>query len=244
MVYATISEGYRPGGLNRDPGLVVTAGTIEYMPDVLTNYELGWKTMSADGRVRFNGAFYYSDWEDVQYTIYSFALSACCGNVYNLGDATIRGFEADITGLITDQWSVSAGLSINDGETKGDFVLPSGLLTVPDATELPNVPESKGYLSSRYEFDMSGFDAYAQFVWSFTGFSYNEIRPSVRASQSGYQILNLRAGINQGDWGIDAFINNAMDEVAEIYVAARPYQPTTTTNRPRTYGLKYWKRFN
>ncbi len=242
MVYVTVSEGYRPGGLNRDPGLAAV-GAAEYIPDVLTNYEFGWKAMLMDQRVRFNGAFYFSDWEDVQYTIYEFALSRCCGSVYNLADAEIMGFEASLTALVSDHWTLSAALAYNDGETKGDFVLASGRLPVPDGTELPNVPEWKGNITSRYEFNVSNLDAYWQFAWIYTGESYNEIRPDSRTLQDSYNILNLRAGIDQGKWGVDAFVNNVTDEVAEIYVSARPYEPSTTTNRPLSYGLKYWRRF-
>jgi len=243
MVYVTVSEGYRPGGLNRDPGLATTVGTVEFTPDVLTNYEFGWKTMLMDQRVRFNGAFYFSDWEDVQYTIYDFTLSRCCGTVYNLADAEIMGFEASLTALASDQLTLTAALAYNDGETKGDFVLFNGRLAVPDGTQLPNVPEWKANASARYEFNVSNFDAYWQAVLTFTGDSFNEIRPDVRAPQDSYTILNLRAGIARGKWGVDAFVNNVTDEVADIYVSARPYEPSTTTNRPLSYGLKYWRRF-
>jgi outer membrane receptor protein involved in Fe transport len=243
MVYATISEGYRPGGLNRDPGLAVV-GAFEYLPDVLTNYEIGWKTTLADGRVRFNGAFYYSDWEDVQFTIYDFALSACCGSVYNLADAEIFGFEADVTAAVTDQLTLSAALAFNEGETSDDYVLPVGRGTpVPKGTELPNVPEWKGNVSARYAFQLSDFDAYWQAALIYSDGSWNEIRPDRRARQDSYTLLNLRAGISKQDWGIDVFIDNATDEVADIYVAPRPYEPSITTNRPLTYGAKYWKRF-
>ena len=77
----------------------------------------------------------------------------------------------------------------------------------------------------------------------YTGESFNEIRPDQRSPQDSYNILNLRAGIGKGNWGVDAFVNNATDEVADIYVSARPYEPSTTTNRPLSYGLKYWNRF-
>jgi len=242
MVYFTASEGYRPGGLNRDPGLAAV-GAAAYIPDVLTNYEFGWKTTLADGRVRLNGAAYISDWESVQYTIYDFGLSRCCGSVYNLGDAEIKGFEVDITALVSDQWTFSASVAYNDGETKGDFELFNGRLAVPDGTELPNVPEWKGNFWTRYGFDMGDFDAFVQAAWSFTGSSFNEIRPDVRTTQGSYNFLNLRAGIAKDSWGVDLFVNNATDEVAQIYVSPRPYEPSTTTNRPRSYGLKYWVRF-
>ena len=73
--------------------------------------------------------------------------------------------------------------------------------------------------------------------------SWNEIRPDSRVNQDSFGILNLRAGINKDSWGLDAFINNATDEVAQIYVSPRPYEPSTTTNRPMTYGVKLWTRF-
>ena len=94
MVYFTWSEGYRPGGINRDPGLPASA--LTWIPDVLTNIELGWKTTSADGRIRFNGAIYTMDWDDIQYTVYDPQLSFCCGSTYNLSTAQITGFEAEV----------------------------------------------------------------------------------------------------------------------------------------------------
>jgi len=242
MLYATASEGYRPGGLNRDPGLAAF-GAAEYTPDILTNYELGWKTTLADGRVRFNGAAFVADWEDVQYTIYDFSLSRCCGSVYNLADAQIQGLEVDVTALISDDWTISAAVAYNDGETVGDFTLINDRLAVPDGTTLPNVPEMQGNIWTRFGFDLGSFDAFGQLAWTFTGSSYNEIRPDQRSRQSGYDILNLRAGISKGNWGVDVFIHNATDEVADLYVSPRPYEPSTTTNRPRTMGLKFWTRF-
>ena len=242
MAYATYSEGYRPGGLNRDPGLI-EIGKFEYTPDILTNYEVGFKTTWLDHRLRLNGAVYFSEWEDIQYTIYDFSLSRCCGTTYNLDTAEILGFEADAILAASEQWTLSAALSYNDAETTGDFVLPNGRLPVPKGTELPNVPKWKGNISARYEFNLSNYNAYGQLIYGFSDESYNEIRPDSRTLQSSYGIANLRFGIDQGGWGIDAWVNNLTDEVAQIYVSARPYEPSTTTNRPRNFGAKYWKRF-
>ena len=162
MIYATISEGYRPGGLNRDPGLIATVGKQSWDADYLTNYEIGFKTMLMDQRLRLNGAIYRSDWDDIQYTVYEFALSSCCGNVYNLSTAEITGLELDATFLATNKLTLSAALAYNDAETTDDFVLPNGTLSVPDGTELPNVPEFKGNFSARYDFDLGSYDAFWQ----------------------------------------------------------------------------------
>ena len=244
LVYATWSEGYRPGGLNRDPGLIVSAGTQAWIPDIMTNYEIGWKTTSPSGRVRFNGAAYFMEWEDVQYTIYEFSLSACCGNVYNLSTAEITGVEFDLTALLSESFTLSLAGAYNDAETTADFVLPSGSLNVPKGTPLPNVPEFKGTVTARYEFDLTpNLPAYAQLVWSYTGSSTSEITPRDAWPQDSYSIGNLRAGVNKGNWGVDLFVDNVTDERADIYVSPRNYELTTVTNRPRSYGVRYWTRF-
>ena len=60
MFYATWSKGFRPGGINRQPGLA------PYNPDFLINYELGWKTTL--GPLRWNGAIYHQLWKKFQFS--------------------------------------------------------------------------------------------------------------------------------------------------------------------------------
>jgi outer membrane receptor protein involved in Fe transport len=59
LMYVTYSEGFRPGGINRN-------NTVPpYKPDYLKNYELGWKTTWLDNTLRFNGAIFHEDWTDI-----------------------------------------------------------------------------------------------------------------------------------------------------------------------------------
>jgi outer membrane receptor protein involved in Fe transport len=244
MVYFTWSEGYRPGGINRDPNLT-NFGRQTFEPDFLTNYEVGFKSTWLDQRLRLNGAAYYSDWEDLQFTIFSFSFSSCCGNVFNLGDADILGVEADATFLVTDNWTLSAAFNYSDGETTDDFILPNAgaTLAVPAGTELPSVPKFKGNVSTRHNFELGNLNAFAQLTYAYTGSRWNEFT-SGRVNQPSYSILNFRAGIDQGSWGIDLFGNNLTNEVAVIATATRnSYEIGETTNRPLSFGAKYWVRF-
>ena len=252
LLYFTWSEGYRPGGVNREPALPPSA--LTWVPDFVDNYEIGWKTTLADGRVRLNGAAYFMEWENIQYTVYNSSLSFCCGNVYNLSTAEIKGVEADITFLATDALTLSASLSFNDAETTGDFILPTAGLTlsVPKGTPLPNVPDFKGNVLARYNFSIGDFGAYAQISYSYTGSSTSEITRDDRGRypfdqnmwpQDSYGIGNIRAGIDKESWGVDVFVNNFTDEVADYYVHPRPYEPSTVVNRPISYGAKLWMRF-
>jgi outer membrane receptor protein involved in Fe transport len=256
MLFFTWSEGYRPGGINREPALPPEA--IAWEPDFLTNWEVGWKTTFADGRVRLNGAAYFMDWENIQYTVYDASLSFCCGNVYNLSTAEVTGLEADITVLASDALSFSASVSFNSAETTADFVLPVGAgdpLSVPNGSPLPNVPDFKGNLVARYNFNIGDMGAYAQIAYSYTGDSRSAIRPTKTPSQfrfpgdlrnyqqDSFSIANFRAGIDKESWGVDVFVNNLTDESAEFFVHPRNYEPTVVTNRPRSYGAKLWMRF-
>ena len=59
LLYATYSEGYRPGLLNRPGGAQGPNGyevPFELETDDISNYELGWKADLADGTLRINGS--------------------------------------------------------------------------------------------------------------------------------------------------------------------------------------------
>jgi outer membrane receptor protein involved in Fe transport len=261
MLFATWSEGYRPGGINREPGLPPEA--LAFEPDFITNYEFGWKTTLADGRVRLNGAVYFLDWDDIQYTVYDPALSFCCGNVYNLSTAEVTGLEADITVLATDALSFTASVTFNSAETTADFVLPPPtncapgddctVLSVPSGSPLPNVPDFKGNFVARYNFNIGDMGAYAQISYSYTGSSRSAIRPERTAPrwpsdlrnhpQESFGIGNIRAGIDKESWGVDLFVNNFTDEAADFFVHPRTYEYSVVTNRPMHYGAKVWMRF-
>ena len=112
MVYATYSEGFRPGGINR-------RGTLPpYEADWLTNYELGWKTTWFDNRLRFNGAVFSQEWDDFQ-----FALLGAQGltEINNAGSAQIDGIEMDVSWAVTDQLGISAGFAYLDSELTENY---------------------------------------------------------------------------------------------------------------------------
>ena len=87
MIYATYSTGYRPGGANRLP----TA--LPYRSDTLINFEFGWKTTWFDHHLRFNGATFLENWNNVQ-----LATQGLNGitSIDNTGKAKIKGIESEL----------------------------------------------------------------------------------------------------------------------------------------------------
>lgn len=253
LVYATWSEGYRPGGINR-------RGTLPpYDADFLTNYELGWKTAWADGRLRFNGAVFQQDWDDFQ-----FSLLGANGltEIKNAAQAQIRGLESDLTWAVTDSFQISGGFAYIDSELQENYCGfvdangdPETDCPNPEAssgTPLPVTPEWKANLTLHQEFMLGSFDSYWRASYVFKGKSRADLRDEandILGDQPSYDLLDFSLGLSKSNYTIELFVNNVTDERNVLYryvqcgeaiCGAQPYVATTT---PRTVGLKFSQRF-
>lgn len=126
MMYGTVSRGYKAGGVNLDPR------SANYGPETNEQIELGVKSTVADGRMRLNGAAFYSEYEGIQ-------LSALTGGVPN----TKNGPKAEIMGLELELTGQFGGLGVNFGGSwlaKAEFVEQGFDITNP-ATQLVEVLE-------------------------------------------------------------------------------------------------------
>ena len=274
MVYATWSEGFRPGGINRN-------GTVgPYLPDYLTNLELGWKTTWNDNRLSFNGAVFQENWDDIQY---SFLPPSGAGLtvIRNAGAARIRGVEVDVSWAATYNFRLTAGLSLYDAELTEEYCgfndidgnavtsCPAGTInpndpTDPDddeavdgpqapvGTRLPVTPRFKGNLIGRYNFDIGGFEAYAQGAVVHVGSRPSALLPAeneVFGNLSAYTELDLSAGIGKNNWSFDFYVKNATDERSELSRFAQcstdicGFQPYTINGVPRTFGIRFSQEF-
>ena len=235
LFYATYSTGYRPGGVNR-------RGTYPpYEPDFLDNYELGWKTTWADGRLRFNGAAFLQKWDNFQF---SFTGDNGLTNVTNAGGgAQIPGVEMDVEWAVIDGLTLSGGFMWLKPELTGDFCelldangkeLPSDQCRVadddldkilgeefaPDGTTLPVTPKLKFNLVGRYEFDIGGFDSHVQASYVYQGSSRSGLTPAENSQlgrQDSYEIVDMSAGLGKDSWSVELFVDNVFDENADLY---------------------------
>ncbi len=112
MFYATASKGYKAGGKN------LTPNTPDYKPETNLVYEGGWKTTILDGRLRLNGAVFYSDYEDIQ-------LSSLFNDLplqQNAASGESYGAEIEVTGRFGG-FGVDAGLGWLQGEFAEDTTI-------------------------------------------------------------------------------------------------------------------------
>jgi iron complex outermembrane receptor protein len=246
MLYATWSEGYRPGGINRAPN----AG--EYVSDFLTNYEFGWKTQWMDNRLQFNGAIFFEEWDDFQV---SFVGDNAITQVANGPTAEIKGLESQILWQASDNMRLSTSFTLLDSELQNDYCAGCNSDGTPWAaagTSLPVSADFKGNMIARYSFDWNGWDAHLQTAAVYEGSrgsSLNQRDNAIRGDVPSSTVVDLSAGIRNQDYAVSLFVKNLTDEDAPQYLTSQCATGTCGTQnysvrtRPRTIGVKFTKDF-
>jgi outer membrane receptor protein involved in Fe transport len=268
LLYATYSEGYRPGGVNR----VGAAATYE--ADKLKNYEVGWKTTWFDNRLRFNGAIFQEDWDNFQF---SYLGPNSVTIIRNAAKAQIRGIETSVDWAATEQVTVGGGFSLMNPLLKSNFcqypdanggvqsstcneydpttgaVVASHPFGAPAGQQLPTTPKFKGNLTARYTFGLSDWQAHVQGALVYQSSVEPDLRTDVRAilgQQPAFALFDATLGADKGPYSVELFVNNVFDRRAEIYRYAEcteavcgAYAVYHGIYKPREVGLKFGQKF-
>ena len=242
MYYLTVSEGFRPGLLNRPGGQQNNAGTftVPYAIDTddVTNIELGIKSDYLDGRFRLNAALFMVDVESLQTTIFDPQIS----NLFfsdNAADADVMGLEGDFIWLpgSIEGLTVSGAFSFLDTEITR-VLTPTDDVVKGD--ELAYAPEFQGTLRARYEWDVGGNGLLAHvmpgFNWSSESFS--DVVTINRDEIDSYFMANISAGVSADKWSAELYVSNLSDERAEVSRNFVFDTQTVTYAQPRTYGVR------
>jgi len=246
MVYLTWSEGYRPGGINRNPA----AGNYE--SDFLTNWEFGWKTRSMGDRLQFNGAVFFEEWEDFQV---AFAGANGITQVQNGPTAEVVGAELQMDWLATDRLRISSAIAYYDTELQDEYCPDCngpGDPWAPAGTELPITPDFKANVVARYEFPLGSFDSNIQGAFGYEGSRSSDLNVEDAATRGRIEsnsFVDLTWGIDNDKWGLDLFIKNVTDEDEPLYKISECATGTCGAQiyglraQPRTYGIRFRQDF-
>ncbi|XAP79308.1 TonB-dependent receptor plug domain-containing protein [Citromicrobium bathyomarinum] len=240
LLYATYSEGFRPGLLNR-PGGAQGPGNFtvpfELQTDTVANYELGWKTQLFDRQLKFNGSAFFVDISNLQTTIFDPSIV----NLFfsdNAANAEIWGVEAEFTfaPYAVPGLTFSGAFSILDTEI-------TEVLTPTDDVELGSdlayAPNFQGNARVRYQWALSNaLDAYVMPQVTHSSSKYTDIIKINRWQLEGYTTFGLSAGIEADRWNVEIFGENLSDERAQIAGDFYYDRPRIVTNRPLTVGLR------
>ena len=216
MAYVTTSTGYRSAGANLAPRSASPTETewASFSPESIENYEAGLKSDWLDGTLRVNGAYFYQDYEDYQYT--QIVIDPSTGGpvrAASTSDVTIEGFELEATVLLPADFTLSLSYGYTDGEIKSN------------GAALPNIPDvAYGVtLAKAIALDAGVIDLRA--VYDHREEFYTAVGQEAPSTVDERSLLNLSATFDAGAWSATAYVNNVTNEKYIHHITYSPASP-------------------
>jgi len=230
LLYASAARGVKAGGSN---GFVPFEPQQQYDRETNWTYEIGSKNYFADLGLTLNGAIYYTDWQDLQTTearrladgtvpTTFFVLSTVTGNV---GSVEIFGGEIEGSWQLTPNVTFDFGASYNDaryvdGSTSQRFelagncdgvVCPDGVVPI-GGNQLERTPAFDAYAGLGYQGEINAStDFYVRVDGSYQTKQF--VDEANLAFVPDRFLLNAQAGVNFGNFSLQAVVQNALDEI-------------------------------
>lgn len=268
VVYASWSQGFRAGGSNLElavSGFDPLDTPLSFEPDLADNYELGFRGALNDGRMTVAAAAFKIDWTDLFVNLERNDLGPNRDqNIEfraNAGAAEITGFELEIESLVTENLTLSGGLTVVSGELDSDIQTFGDSRGSLAGDDLPFIPDYTFNLTAEYTWNLkSGLEAYAWGGYRYTGTTYGDFSPFVIGADGqptttpniayteygDYGVLNLKFGVEADDWSAALSIGNVLDERECAYLrrdTIRPDPGNCFIEKPRSVGLQFTKDF-
>jgi iron complex outermembrane receptor protein len=197
------------------------------------------KSSFLDNTLRFNGAAFFIDIENLQTTIFDPSIA----NLFfsdNAADAQVLGFEGDVVWLppFSDGLTIAGAVSILDTEiTK--VLTPTN--DVIKGSSLAFAPEFQGNLRARYEWDFgqTGWIAHVMPSLTWSSSSYTDIITINRIKLDSWTMVGFTAGLSTDKWSAELYANNLTDERAEVAGNFVFDRTAITYAQPLTIGMRF-----
>jgi len=170
--------------------------------------------------VRINGAFFYSDYENIQVRV----LDQVAPGVGNAGKGEVYGGEIELYAVPTEQLTLTAGLAYLDTEiTELGADIDPDLDRITIGNSFVNSPEWTINASGSYTFPVSNIaDLTLRLDWSWKDRNYNNWANDVEISQESFHLLNASGTFAFNDaWELVLAARNLTDET---YIVTGNYE--------------------
>lgn len=245
-IYARVAKGYRPGGPNVIAPNAPAGTPSSFDPDTVVSYEVGFKGETPDRTFALDLALFHIDWDDIQLltVINGFGVNT------NGSSATSDGLEFTATMRPTTGLAVSLNGAYTDAKLEEDA---PELVGGRKGDRLPFTPEYAVSLNGDYDWELgAGSEAFIGGSLRYLSKQAGDFDADFRAANDrqrqipSYVTVDLRAGLDFGRFGIEAYVHNLTDAAGKTSTGALtanglPLNPngaiTTGVIRPRTIGL-------
>ncbi|KPZ51942.1 Pesticin receptor precursor [Pseudoalteromonas sp. P1-13-1a] len=215
MIYASITRGYKAGGINsealakaKDEGLNLDADFFQqhtsFDPEYLWSGEFGVKGSSLDDKFTLRLAAFYMHRDNIQLKAWQVEGQQFTGYVDNASSGSNYGLEVEGSYQLTEDLFLTGSAGYLNTEID-DFVTQSGLNQ--DGREQAQSPKYQYAFSARYNFTnelygMIGVEGKDDYYFSD---SHNSQAPSSN-------LVNLSFGYEADMWAVRAWARNVFDE--------------------------------
>ncbi|MEL0640101.1 TonB-dependent receptor [Pseudoalteromonas aliena] len=215
MIYASITRGYKAGGINsealakaKDEGLNLDADFFQqhtsFDPEYLWSSEFGVKGSSLDDKFTLRLAAFYMHRDNIQLKAWQVENQQFTGYVDNASSGSNYGLEVEGSYQLTEDLFLTGSAGYLNTEID-DFVTQSGLNQ--DGREQAQSPKYQYAFSARYNFTnelygMIGVEGKDDYYFSD---SHNSQAPSSN-------LVNLSFGYEADIWAVRAWARNVFDE--------------------------------
>lgn len=214
MLYATVSRGFKAGGIQTAYG---TPNTY-YKPETLWSYELGTKFQALNNRLRMDVSGFYMDWNNVQeqtqFMIMNNGNFVGVDGINNAAKARSYGFDGSFDFQITHNLIFSGhGGYLNARFDKFRGALIDGSVIDASGKQLINAPKWSGGADLEYRFPV--FADYHGFIrpeWRFQSKKINNMF-GLKYTQypfvsPAYNVFNLRLGFENKKYSLIFYAEN------------------------------------
>ncbi len=243
-VYISASRGFKSGGFQ---GQAPTAAAAEtpFNEETATNYELGYKTSFAGGKLWLNSALFHTDYQDLQILELMQQEGQEIGVLVtqNAAEATTKGFELELSTRPLDGLQVLASYAYLDARYTDFYRNQQDSRT---GNRLRNAPKHSAAIRLQYTHTLSDrLNLNWRYSHSYQDKRYQEPENMDSAAIPAHDVANFNLDLEANDqsWRVSFWVDNLWNETYLLHnfpigTITNPATPAP----PRRYGvtISYW----
>ncbi|MEL6686152.1 MAG: TonB-dependent receptor plug domain-containing protein [Pseudomonadota bacterium] len=229
LLYGSVSQGFEPAdfGLNN---FSTSTTLLGFDKETATQFELGYKGQLLDGRMIMTAAGFYIDYQDRQFELQAQDpdTGGFVEGIVNVGDSQQWGFEADVTWLLSDNFTFSGAIGYLDAQWDDGTVSPVNGQDL-SGVQPPNVTEWSGSASLDYSQPIGDdSEIFGRIQARYKGESSTNSQffhvpgddfPAF--DNPAFTVVDISAGYSIGNVTFDVYVENLFDK--EYYIDVQEF---------------------